>query len=128
MGVVNVTPDSFSDGGVNFDAADAVASARRMAADGAALVDVGGESTRPGSEGVSAEEELRRVLPVLEAIAGEVIARIDDGDYRLAVASARDKVATQQATVERFDRQIVAQQAAVEQTKAQLTGELERLG
>ncbi|MEW6452470.1 MAG: HlyD family secretion protein [Pseudomonadota bacterium] len=53
--------------------------------------------------------------------AGDVIARIDDGDYRLAVASARDKVATQQATVERFDRQIIAQQAAVEQAKAQLT-------
>jgi membrane fusion protein (multidrug efflux system) len=53
--------------------------------------------------------------------AGEVIARIDDGDYRLAVASARDKVATQQATVERFDRQIVAQRAAVEQAKAQLS-------
>ena len=53
MGVVNVTPDSFSDGGVNFDAADAVAAARRMLAEGAAIVDVGGESTRPGSEGVS---------------------------------------------------------------------------
>jgi dihydropteroate synthase len=70
MGVVNVTPDSFSDGGVNFDAADAVASARRMLAEGAAIVDVGGESTRPGAEGVSAEEELRRVVPVLERLAG----------------------------------------------------------
>jgi dihydropteroate synthase len=70
MGVVNVTPDSFSDGGVNFEAADAVASARRMLDDGAAIVDVGGESTRPGSEGVSADEELRRVVPVLEALEG----------------------------------------------------------
>jgi len=70
MGVVNVTPDSFSDGGVNLRAEDAVASARRMLADGAAIVDVGGESTRPGSDGVSVEEELRRVLPVLEALAG----------------------------------------------------------
>jgi dihydropteroate synthase len=77
MGVVNVTPDSFSDGGVNFDPAEAVASARRMTADGAALVDVGGESTRPGSEGVSADEELRRVLPVLEAVAGELPVSID---------------------------------------------------
>jgi dihydropteroate synthase len=68
MGVVNVTPDSFSDGGVNLDPVDAVASARRMLAEGAAIVDVGGESTRPGAEGVSADEELRRVLPVLEQL------------------------------------------------------------
>jgi dihydropteroate synthase len=70
MGVVNVTPDSFSDGGVNFDPDDAIASARRMAEEGAAIVDVGGESTRPGSKGVSAEEELRRVVPVLERLEG----------------------------------------------------------
>jgi dihydropteroate synthase len=70
MGVVNVTPDSFSDGGVNFRPDDAVASARRMVEEGAAIVDVGGESTRPGSEGVSAEEELRRVVPVLEELDG----------------------------------------------------------
>jgi dihydropteroate synthase len=70
MGVVNVTPDSFSDGGINFQAEDAIASARRMVDEGAAIVDVGGESTRPGSEGVSLDEELRRVIPVLEALAG----------------------------------------------------------
>jgi dihydropteroate synthase len=70
MGVVNVTPDSFSDGGVNFEPADAVASARRMLEEGAAIVDVGGESTRPGSESVSLEEELRRVVPVLEGLRG----------------------------------------------------------
>jgi dihydropteroate synthase len=70
MGVVNVTPDSFSDGGVNFDPKDAVASARRMLNDGAAIVDVGGESTRPGADGVSVDEELRRVVPVLEALHG----------------------------------------------------------
>jgi dihydropteroate synthase len=70
MGVVNVTPDSFSDAGVNFDPADAVASARRMLDEGAAIVDVGGDSTRPGAEGVSADEELRRVVPVLEQLAG----------------------------------------------------------
>jgi dihydropteroate synthase len=70
MGVVNVTPDSFSDGGVNFDPLDAVASARRILAEGAAMVDIGGESTRPGAEGVSAGEELRRVVPVLEQLSG----------------------------------------------------------
>jgi dihydropteroate synthase len=77
MGVVNVTPDSFSDGGVNFDPGEAAASARRMLAEGAAIVDVGGESTRPGAEGVSADEELRRVVPVLEALQGEVPVSID---------------------------------------------------
>src|SRR6476659_9740423 len=70
MGVVNVTPDSFSDAGVNFDPDDAVASARRMLAEGAAIVDVGGESTRPGAQAVSVDEELRRVLPVLEQLSG----------------------------------------------------------
>jgi dihydropteroate synthase len=84
MGVVNVTPDSFSDGGVNFSADDAVASARRMYTEGAAIVDVGGESTRPGSEGVSADEELRRVEPVLEALAGEVPVSIDTAKAAVA--------------------------------------------
>jgi dihydropteroate synthase len=84
MGVVNVTPDSFSDGGVNFDPADAIASARRMAAEGAALVDVGGESTRPGSAGVSLDEELRRVVPVLDAVAGAVPVSIDTAKAEVA--------------------------------------------
>jgi len=70
MGVVNVTPDSFSDGGDNFDPAVAVATAHRLFAEGAALVDIGGESTRPGAEPVPVEEELRRVLPVLEQLSG----------------------------------------------------------
>jgi dihydropteroate synthase len=70
IGVVNVTPDSFSDGGAFFDPGRAIAHAKRLLGEGAALVDVGGESTRPGSEGVSAEEELRRVEPVLEGLAG----------------------------------------------------------
>jgi dihydropteroate synthase len=77
MGVVNVTPDSFSDGGVHLDPQVAIAAARRMHADGAALVDVGGESTRPGSDGVGADEELRRVVPVLEGLAGDVPVSID---------------------------------------------------
>jgi dihydropteroate synthase len=70
MGVVNVTPDSFSDGGENLDAATAAATARRLLAQGAALVDVGGESTRPGARAVTAAAELRRVLPVLEELSG----------------------------------------------------------
>jgi dihydropteroate synthase len=77
MGVLNVTPDSFSDGGVHLDAEAAVRAARAMLADGAAIVDVGGESTRPGSDGVPLDEELRRVVPVLEQLQGEVPVSID---------------------------------------------------
>ena len=84
MGVVNVTPDSFSDGGANFAAGDAISSARQMAADGAALVDIGGESTRPGSEGVSPDEELRRVVPVLEAVGRELPVSIDTAKAEVA--------------------------------------------
>ena len=77
MGIVNVTPDSFSDGGANLDPDAAAAAARRMVEEGAAIVDIGGESTRPGSEGVSVDEELRRVVPVLERLGGEVSLSID---------------------------------------------------
>jgi dihydropteroate synthase len=84
MGIVNVTPDSFSDGGVHLDPDVAAASARRMVADGAAIVDIGGESTRPGSDGVSLEEELRRVEPVLEALAGTVPVSIDTSKAEVA--------------------------------------------
>jgi dihydropteroate synthase len=70
MGVVNVTPDSFSDGGVHLRPEAAIAAARRLLDDGAALVDVGGESTRPGAQPVSLDEELRRVVPVLEGLEG----------------------------------------------------------
>jgi dihydropteroate synthase len=69
MGVVNVTPDSFSDGGLFRSSDDAVAHARRLADEGAAIIDVGGESTRPGAAPVSLDEELRRVVPVLEGLA-----------------------------------------------------------
>ncbi len=68
MGVVNVTPDSFSDGGLFLDAGAAVTHARELIAEGADIVDVGGESTRPGAEPVPAVQELRRVLPVVEGI------------------------------------------------------------
>src|SRR5437588_394965 len=70
LGVLNVTPDSFSDGGQFFSPERAVAHAEQMASEGADLIDIGGESTRPGSEFVSEEEELRRVIPVIERLAG----------------------------------------------------------
>jgi dihydropteroate synthase len=77
MGVVNVTPDSFSDGGVHFDPEVAADAARRMIGEGAAIVDIGGESTRPGSDGVTLDEELRRIVPVLERLEGDVPVSID---------------------------------------------------
>src|SRR5438552_17990436 len=84
MGVVNVTPDSFSDGGVHLAPGVAAAAARRMAEEGAAIVDIGGESTRPGSEGVSPDEELRRVVPVLERLGGDVPVSIDTAKAEVA--------------------------------------------
>jgi len=85
MGIVNVTPDSFSDGGT-FEAADAaIAHARGLIAEGAQIVDVGGESTRPGAEPVEVDAELRRVVPVIEAIDG---ARISIDTMKLEVARA----------------------------------------
>src|SRR5207244_3202973 len=73
MGVVNVTPDSFSGDGLYLHPVAAITEARGMLAEGAAIVDVGGESTRPGADAVSLEEELRRVLPVLEGLRGEPV-------------------------------------------------------
>ena len=70
MGIVNVTPDSFSDGGLFLDAGAAIAHGRELLAEGADILDIGGESTRPGAEPVAAEEEIRRVVPVIEALAG----------------------------------------------------------
>ena len=84
MGVVNVTPDSFSDGGVNFRLGDAIVSARRMVEEGAAIVDIGGESTRPGADAVSPDEELRRVVPVLEELGGAVPVSIDTAKAEVA--------------------------------------------
>lgn len=77
MGILNVTPDSFSDGGEYLDHATAIARGRAMFADGAAIVDVGGESTRPGATLVGEAEELRRVIPVIEALASEGRVSID---------------------------------------------------
>jgi dihydropteroate synthase len=93
MGIVNVTPDSFSDGGTAYDPADhpdrAVAHARALVDAGADLVDVGGESTRPGATPVDVEEELARVLPVVEALAGDVPVSIDTTKAAVARAAVQ---------------------------------------
>jgi dihydropteroate synthase len=90
MGVLNVTPDSFSDGGLYFDADAAVARALEIERAGADILDVGGESTRPGSEGIPAEEELRRVMPVLEKLQGKlrIPISIDTAKEEVAEAAA----------------------------------------
>src|SRR3989338_1524750 len=72
MGILNVTPDSFSDGGNFFSPEKAIAHAKQMAEEGADIIDIGGESTRPGSEPISVEEELRRVIPIIEVLLHEV--------------------------------------------------------
>ncbi len=73
MGIVNVTPDSFSDGGRHFSPTDALAHARRLIDEGADIIDIGGESTRPGAADVSADEEIKRVLPLIEALADSAV-------------------------------------------------------
>jgi dihydropteroate synthase len=89
MGVVNVTPDSFSDGGLYFDPRAAIDHARRLEAEGAAILDVGGESTRPGASPVPEAEERRRVLPVIEGLAGRGAgAEISIDTSKAAVAEA----------------------------------------
>jgi dihydropteroate synthase len=88
MGVINVTPDSFSDGGAFLDADAAIGQGRRLAAEGADLLDVGGESTRPGAAPVDAGEELRRVLPVIEALVSDGAATVSIDTSKLEVARA----------------------------------------
>jgi dihydropteroate synthase len=88
MGIVNVTPDSFSDGGEFLDPQSAIAHGRRLAAEGADVLDVGGESTRPGAEAVTAEEELARVGPVVEALAHDDGPPVSIDTSKLAVAEA----------------------------------------
>ena len=86
MGVVNVTPDSFADGGARFDHDRAIADALQMVADGADILDIGGESTRPGAAPLPAEEELRRVGPVLEGLRGHAGVPISIDTYKAEVA------------------------------------------
>ena len=87
MGVLNVTPDSFSDGGLHFSMRDAVDAGQRMVDEGADIIDVGGESTRPGAESVSAEEEIRRVAPVVAELSRRGI-RVSIDTSKAAVAQA----------------------------------------
>jgi dihydropteroate synthase len=87
MGILNVTPDSFSDGGEWFEPERAIVRAQEMMAEGADIIDVGGESTRPGAEPVPAGEELRRVIPVVEALAGQVRVSVDTTKETVAEAA-----------------------------------------
>lgn len=88
MGVLNVTPDSFSDGGRFFDPRNAIEHGLRMANEGAHILDIGGESTRPGAEPVSAAEEMRRVIPVVRALAGQTNCLISVDTMKAPVAGA----------------------------------------
>jgi dihydropteroate synthase len=86
MGILNVTPDSFSDGGQYFDKSTAIKRAIQMVEDGADIIDIGGESTRPGSQPLAIEEELRRTLPVIEALTKEINTPISIDTYKSEVA------------------------------------------
>ena len=86
MGVINVTPDSFSDGGRFFEKGRAVEQGLQLAADGADIIDIGGESTRPYSKGISAEEEMSRVIPVIEALKEELTIPISIDTLKSRVA------------------------------------------
>jgi dihydropteroate synthase len=86
MGVLNVTPDSFSDGGLFYDKEKAIPHGLRMVEEGADIIDIGGESTRPGSKPIELEEELRRVIPVIKSIAAEVDVPVSIDTYKSTVA------------------------------------------
>jgi dihydropteroate synthase len=86
MGILNITPDSFSDGGLHFDTSTAIEQGIRMVSDGADILDIGGESTRPGSAPVSLDEELRRTIPVIEGLAKKVAVPISIDTYKAEVA------------------------------------------
>jgi dihydropteroate synthase len=88
MGILNITPDSFADGGLHFDAGRAVEAGVQMVADGADIIDIGGESTRPGATPLPEAEELRRVLPVIERLVSSVAVPISIDTYKASVARA----------------------------------------
>lgn len=89
MGILNVTPDSFSDGGKFNEVEAALVQARKLIEDGADIIDIGGESTRPGAEYVSEEEEIKRVVPIIEAIKSEL-------DVIISIDTYKSKTAKQQ--------------------------------
>jgi len=91
MGVVNVTPDSFSDGGMFFSVENAIEHARQLIDEGADILDIGGESTRPGSESISVNEELKRIMPIIEALVGE--------DAMISVDTSKPEVMQQAISV-----------------------------
>ncbi len=94
MGILNVTPDSFSDGGRYFDRKDAIRHGIGMLDTGADIIDIGGESTRPGSEGISAFEEMNRVIPVLEGILNkkpEAVISVDTTKSKVAAEALKER-------------------------------------
>jgi dihydropteroate synthase len=108
MGILNVTPDSFADGGVRFDVGRAIEDGLRMIADGADIIDVGGESTRPGAGALDADEELRRVLPVVERVAASG-AFVSIDTYKAVVARealARGAVIVNDISALQFDHDL----------------------
>jgi dihydropteroate synthase len=88
MGVLNVTPDSFSDGGIYFDTSKALAHAQAMVEEGADIIDIGGESTRPGSKRISAQEEIKRVVPVIKALSETITVPVSIDTYKSETAKA----------------------------------------
>ncbi len=110
MGVLNVTPDSFSDGGRFYDPVKAIQHGLKMAKEGADIIDVGGESTRPGSEPISAQEEIKRIIPVIEALASEIQVPISIDTYKSEVAARALKAGAtilNDISALRFDPQMV---------------------
>ena len=117
MGIVNITPDSFSDGGRYASTEKAIAHAMQLVADGADILDIGGESTRPGATPVSLEEELSRVIPVIEALVGKAGIAISIDTYkpevmRQAILAGADIVNDVRALQEPGALEIVAQSNA----------------
>jgi dihydropteroate synthase len=118
MGILNITPDSFSDGGKYFDQESAIARGKEIEQEGADIIDIGGESSRPGSEPISEEEESRRVLPVIEGLAGAVKIPLSIDTYRSGVAKRAIDTGAQiinDISAFRFDERM-AEIAAKQQT------------
>ena len=115
MGVINVTPDSFSDGGLCFDAGSAIERALALEEEGADLIDLGGESTRPGARPVDEEEELKRVIPVIRGLADQLSVPLSIDTYKAAVARASLDAGAHivnDISAARFDAEILAVAAA----------------